>query len=144
MLFGLSLVICGFFFTSLMFYFNHRFIAHGPLGKWPLLRNMRRLHLTHHKNDYNEKRNDHLLLPFWAKLSFMVVFILISYYISFFFASGYIGYVLYYGWQHHKIHNHDRFSYCSKHHYIHHRKSIKHNFSGTMPFIDILFGTYLN
>jgi sterol desaturase/sphingolipid hydroxylase (fatty acid hydroxylase superfamily) len=139
----LSLVVYGFFFTSLMFYFNHRFIGHGPLGKWPLLRHMRRLHLMHHRNDYNEKRNNHLLLPFWAKLSFMVVFILISYYVSFFFASGYIGYVLYYGWQHHKIHNHDKSSYCSQHHYTHHRKSIKHNFSGTMPFIDILFGTHL-
>jgi len=29
--------IVGFFFTSLMFYLNHRFVGHGPLGKWPPL-----------------------------------------------------------------------------------------------------------
>ena len=142
MLFGLSLVVCGFFFTSLMFYFNHRFVGHGPMGKWPLLRHIQRLHLIHHRNDYNEKRNDHLLLPLWAKISFVLAFLLLSL-ISISFAIGCIGYVLYYGWQHHKIHNHDRSSNCSKHHYLHHRKSIKHNFSGTMPFIDTLFQTQL-
>lgn len=141
MLVGLSLVVGGFFFTSLMFYLNHRFVGHGPLGKWPLLHHIRRLHLIHHRNDYNEKRNEHLILPLWAKLLFIAVFILISF-ISLPFATGYIGYVFYYEWQHHKIHNHDRHSACSTHHYIHHRKSIKHNFSGTMPFIDKIFRTY--
>jgi len=56
---------------------------------------------------------------------------------------GYIVYVLYYGWLHHKMHNDDKTGYCSQHHYIHHRKSAKHNFSGTMPFIDKIFGTHL-
>jgi len=142
MLVWVSLGIGGFFFTSVMFYLNHRFVGHGPLGKWPLLHHIKRLHLIHHRNDYNEKRNEHLMLPFWARASFLVVFILLCYYASVAFAVGYLTYTLYYGWQHHKIHNDDKTSSCSRHHYIHHRKSIKHNFSGTMPFIDKIFGTY--
>ena len=139
--FEIGLGISGFFFTSLMFYLNHRFVGHGPLGKWPLLRHMRRMHLIHHKNDYNEKRNKHLFLPFWAKLLFLGVFLLISL-ISISFAVGYISYALYYEWLHHRMHNDDQAGSFSKHHYIHHRKSARHNFSGTMPFIDKLFGTY--
>jgi sterol desaturase/sphingolipid hydroxylase (fatty acid hydroxylase superfamily) len=134
--------VVGFFTTSLMFYLNHRFVGHGPLGKWPVLRYIKKMHLIHHRNDYNEKRNDYLFLPLWAKLSFLSVFGLFSL-ISLPFAIGYISYVFYYEWMHHKIHNHDKSSKCYTHHYIHHRKSIKHNFSGTMPFIDKLFGTSL-
>jgi len=139
---GIILCVVGFFVTSLMFYLNHRFVGHGPLGKWPLLNHIKRLHLIHHRNDYNDKRNDHLSLPFWAKLSFISAGLLISI-ISVPFAIGYISYVLYYSWMHYKIHNHDKSSICYRHHYTHHRKSIKHNFSGTMPFIDRLFGTQL-
>jgi sterol desaturase/sphingolipid hydroxylase (fatty acid hydroxylase superfamily) len=136
------LLVVGFFFTSLMFYLNHRFVGHGPLGKWPLLKHIRRMHLIHHRNDYNEKRNEYLFLPFWAKFLFLSVFGLISL-VSLPFAVGYISYVVYYEWMHHKIHNYDKSSKCYKHHYTHHRKSVKHNFSGTMPFIDKLFGTEL-
>jgi sterol desaturase/sphingolipid hydroxylase (fatty acid hydroxylase superfamily) len=139
---ALLVSVFGFFTTSLMFYLNHRFVGHGPLGKWPLLHHIKRLHLIHHRNDYNENRNKHLLLPFWAKLMFIAAFLLISV-ISLSFATGCIAYVLYYGWLHHKMHNDDQAGYCSKHHYTHHRKSAKHNFSGTMPFIDKLFGTDL-
>jgi len=141
MFFELVLFIFAFFITSIMFYLNHRFVGHGPLGKLPLLRHIKRLHLIHHRNDYNDKRNEYLLLPFWAKVCFGGLFISL-WFISFPFAVGYIGYVFYYGWQHYKIHNHDKDSRCSEHHYIHHRKSIKHNFSGTMPFIDKIFRTY--
>ena len=74
----ISLMVVGFFITSLMFYLNHRFVGHGPLGKWPLLHHMRRLHLIHHKNDYNDNRNSHLRLPFWAKVAFLSVFLLVT------------------------------------------------------------------
>ena len=141
MLVEIGLGIAGFFFTSIMFYLNHRFVGHGPLGKWPLLHHIKRLHLIHHKNDYNEKRNEHLSLPFWAKFSFILVFLLASL-LSFPFAAGYLGYIFYYGWLHRKMHNDDRSGICSSHHYIHHRKSARHNFSGTMPFIDKIFGTH--
>lgn len=141
MVFGVSLGVAGFFFTSFMFYLNHRFVGHGPLGKWPLLNHIKRLHLIHHKNDYNEKRNDHLKLPNWTKLIFILVFGLASF-ASLPFAIGYISYVFYYSWLHYRIHNSDRTSAFYHHHYYHHRKSIKHNFSGTMPFIDKIFGTY--
>ena len=134
------LFLFGFFFTSLMFYFNHRFVGHGPLGKWPLLHHMKRLHMVHHKNDYNDKRNDHLVLPLWAKAIFFLVFVLISL-ISVGFAIGYLTYVVYYGWLHHRMHNDDQSGTCSNHHFIHHRRSARHNFSGTMPFIDSIFGT---
>ena len=141
MLVEIGLGIVGFFFTSLMFYLNHRFVGHGPLGKWPLLHHIKRLHLIHHKNDYNEKRNDHLTLPIWAKGLFFAVFLMIAL-ISASFAVGCAAYVLYYSWMHYRIHNGDLESSCGQHHYTHHRKSIKHNFSGTMPFIDKIFGTY--
>lgn len=141
MLVEVCIGIVGFFFTSLMFYLNHRFVGHGPLGKWPLLHHIKRLHLIHHKNDYNEKRNDHLFLPTWAKLLFGLVFLLISL-VSISFAIGYISYAFYYEWLHHRMHNDNQDNPCSNHHYIHHRKSARHNFSGTMPFIDKLFGTY--
>ncbi len=134
------LIIVGFFFTSFMFYLNHRFVGHGPLGKWPILHHIKRLHLIHHRNDYNDKRNDHLTLPLWAKGCFFLVFLALSF-VSIGFASGYIIYVFYYGWLHHKMHNDDQSGLCSNHHFIHHRQSARHNFSGTMPFIDKLFGT---
>ena len=141
MLIWVGLWIVGFFFTSLMFYLNHRFVGHGPLGKWPILHHIKRLHLIHHKNDYNEKRNDHLKLPKWAILLFLSVFSLISL-VSLPFAVGYLSYVAYYEWMHYRIHNGHVESICGQHHYKHHRKSARHNFSGTMPFIDKLFGTY--
>ena len=137
----LFLLVVGFFFSSVMFYLNHRFIGHGPLGKWPILHHMRRLHLTHHRNDYNEKRNHHLKLPFWGKVGFFAVYLLL-FFISPAFALGYIAYVFYYGWLHHRMHNDDHKGICSSHHFIHHRRSARHNFSGTMPIIDRLFGTY--
>ena len=137
----LFLVVGGFFVTSLMFYLNHRFVGHGKLGKLPLLRYIRRMHMIHHRNDYNDKRNDHLLLPIGAKLLFLAAFILISF-VSVSFAIGYIAYVFYYEWLHYKMHNDDQTGVCSRHHFIHHRKSAKHNFSGTMPLIDRIFGTY--
>ena len=134
------LVLTGFFLTSILFYLNHRFIGHGPLGKWPLLHHMKRLHMMHHRNDYNEKRNKYLILPLWAKIAFFFVFLLLCIFSSSF-ALGYILYVFYYGWLHYKMHNGDKTGYFSRHHFIHHRKSSRHNFSGTMPFIDKIFGT---
>ena len=130
----------GFLFTSVMFYLNHRFVGHGPLGKWPLLHHIKRMHMVHHRNDYNEKRNDHLKLPLFAKFLFFLVFTIISIF-SIPFASGYLSYVFYYSWLHFKMHNDNKESVFSKHHFMHHRKSARHNFSGTMPFIDQLFGT---
>lgn len=141
MFYNIVLGIVGFFFTSLMFYLNHRFVGHGPLGKWPLLRHIKRLHLIHHRNDYNEKRNNHLSLPIWAKLLFVLVFLLVSL-VSVPFAAGYICYSFYYEWLHYKMHNDDKTGICSRHHFTHHRKSARHNFSGTMPIIDKIFGTY--
>ena len=138
----LVLLICGFFTGSLLFYLNHRFVAHGPLGRLPILRYMKRMHLKHHRYDYTENRNEHLLLPWWGKFLFFLTFLFIAVF-SLFFALGIISYVVYYEWMHYKIHNEYRDSKCGKHHYIHHRKSPKHNFSGTMPFIDKIFGTYI-
>jgi sterol desaturase/sphingolipid hydroxylase (fatty acid hydroxylase superfamily) len=140
MILQVILLIIGFFTTSLAFYLNHRFVGHGKLGKWPILHHMKRMHMIHHRNDYNEKRNDYLKLPVWAKISFFSVFCLFSL-LSLSFACGYLLYVFYYEWLHHKMHNDDQVGRCSNHHFIHHRKSARHNFSGTMPFIDKLFGT---
>jgi len=136
------LMILGFFISSLLFYFNHRFVAHGRLGRLPLLCHMRKLHLIHHANDYNSKRNDYLLLPFWSKILFFIAFGLISF-LSFPIAVGCLSYVFYYEWKHYQIHNGDKSSKCYHHHYAHHRKSAKYNFSGTMPIIDRIFGTEL-
>ncbi len=141
MYFQFVMAISGFFITSLMFYLNHRFVGHGKLGKWPILRYIRRMHLIHHKNDYNEKRNNYLKLPLWSKALFFISFLILSL-MSLSFAIGYLFYVLYYEWLHYKMHNDDKTGWCSNHHFIHHRKSARHNFSGTMPFIDKLFGTY--
>ncbi len=135
------LFVSGFFFTSLMFYLNHRFVGHGKLGKLPLLKYIKKMHLIHHRNDYNEKRNNHLRLPTWSKALFFATYLLMCL-ISVPFASGYLLYVFYYEWLHFKMHNDDHTGWCSKHHFIHHRKSARHNFSGTMPFIDKIFGTY--
>ena len=135
------LLVIGFFTTSLVFYLNHRFVGHGKLGKWPILHHMKRMHMIHHRNDYNEKRNQYLRLPFWSKLLFFAAFLIMAV-PSLAFACGYLLYVFYYEWLHHKMHNDDRTGLCSNHHFIHHRKSARHNFSGTMPFIDKLFGTY--
>ena len=135
------LLVVGFFFTSLMFYLNHRFVGHGKLGKWPLLKYIRKMHLVHHRNDYNDKRNNYLRLPTWSKALFFITFLMISL-ISVPFAAGYLLYVFYYEWLHYRMHNDDQANGCSRHHFLHHRKSARHNFSGTMPIIDKVFGTY--
>jgi sterol desaturase/sphingolipid hydroxylase (fatty acid hydroxylase superfamily) len=139
--FQILLTLAGFFVTSLMFYLNHRFVGHGKLGKWPILKYIRKMHLLHHRNDYNDKRNDYLRLPLWSKALFFAVYLILCF-ISVPFAFGYLMYVFYYEWLHFKMHNDDHTGWCSRHHFIHHRKSARHNFSGTMPFIDRLFGTY--
>jgi len=136
------LVVTGFFFTSLLFYLNHRFVGHGRLGKWPLLKYIRKMHMIHHRNDYNDKRNEHLLLPLGAKMLFLLAFLLICL-ASIPFALGCLTYSLYYEWLHYRMHNDNQKGACSRHHFIHHRKSARHNFSGTMPFIDKIFGTHL-
>ena len=100
---GAGLTIIGFFMGAMLFYLNHRFVAHGP---------------------------------------FFLVFLIISS-ISFYFALGIISYVIYYEWMHYRIHNTHMNTLCGTHHRIHHRQSPRHNFSGTMPFIDKIFGTYL-
>tara|TARA_B100000902_G_scaffold115578_1_gene116463 strand:- start:459 stop:890 length:432 start_codon:yes stop_codon:yes gene_type:complete len=139
---GAGLTIIGFFMGAMLFYLNHRFVAHGPLGKLPLLKYIRKMHLKHHRYDYTPNRNEHLLLPTWAKILFFLVFLIISS-ISFYFALGIISYVIYYEWMHYRIHNTHMNTLCGTHHRIHHRQSPRHNFSGTMPFIDKIFGTYL-
>ena len=140
-LFFLFSTVLGFFFTSLLFYLNHRFVGHGKLGKWPLLKYIRKMHMIHHRNDYGEHRNDYLKLPTWSKLLFFLTFLMISLF-SLSFACGCLLYVFYYEWLHYKMHNDDQTGWCSRHHFLHHRKSARHNFSGTMPFIDKIFGTY--
>ena len=43
-------VVVGHLTGALVLYLNHRFIFHGKLGRFPILRSMRKLHTLHHRH----------------------------------------------------------------------------------------------
>ena len=113
---------------------------HGRLGRLPLLRKIRKLHIKHHLHAYDCERNYHFE-PLWFKVLFYYFFAALGFFVNWPFALGLLSFTLLYAYRHKSIHNKDKTSRFSTHHYYHHRYDTRKNFSGVYPVIDNIFGT---
>ena len=120
------LLILGHFFAALFVYLNHRFVFHGKLGNLPLLKKCRQ----------------HIFVPLWAKILFILVYSLVGYVFSGWFALGMASFSGYYSINHLKIHEKLLKTHSYYHHIDHHGRP-DNNFSGMYPFIDQIFGSYI-
>ncbi len=135
------LVFClGHFLSAVAVYLNHRFVFHSNLGKLPILRKLRKLHIEHHLHAYDDERNEHFE-PLWVKISVFAFIIGISF-ISVPLSLGIFSFGVLYAYRHKKIHNEDTTSSFSLHHLYHHKVDTRVNFSGVYPYIDRVFGTH--
>lgn len=132
-------------------YVTHRFLFHMKAPKNPfLLKTLKRLHYDHH-----EKPNDlHLLfLPMWFSIpsffitSFLFFSITSSLNSTYAFATGLIGYFLYYEWKHFVAHKPLQpvtklGKEIKKAHLWHHFKNENYWYGVTHTSIDRTLGTY--
>jgi len=134
---SLLLAVLGHLFGAYMFYFFHRYIFHGPLGKYPVLKQWKAIHTRHHQRPEDPGA---FFFPWWANLavwSFAIgVFILAPA-----FSIGLISFFALYAYRHRRAHT-GADTKAANHHMSHHLGKVKSNFSGTYPFIDKVFGTY--
>jgi len=127
----------GHFFGAYMFYFFHRYIFHGSLGKYPLLRQWSSIHIRHHKRPDDPGT---FFFPWWANLLIWSLAIGL-FFVTPVFAIGLASFFAYYAYRHRAAHM-GADTRSGRHHRSHHRGKPSANFSGAYPFIDRLLGTY--
>lgn len=128
----------GHFFAAIFLYLMHRFVFHGFLKRWPLLRTLAKLHGYHHAKVDDIK---YMIAPFWAKISLALVLLLFGYFIHIGFSLGIASFGILYMFRHWSIHQSEKKTRFYYHHMFHHY-NVKTNFSGIYPFIDKIFNTY--
>ena len=139
-IFAFIILFClGHIISAIAVYLNHRFVFHGRIGRLPLIRKLRVLHLRHHIHAYDDERNDYFE-PLWVKVVFYILLLLVGF-LNIAFAAGLLSFALLYSYRHKSIHNKDETSRFSVHHRHHHRFNCMANFSGVYPIIDHIFGT---
>lgn len=136
------LLILGHFFAALFVYLNHRFVFHGKLGNLPLLKKFTTYHTLHHAHPIGKKCRQHIFVPLWAKILFILMYSLVGYVFSGWFALGMVSFSGYYSINHLKIHEKLLKTHSYYHHIDHHGRP-DNNFSGMYPFIDQIFGSYI-
>tara|TARA_Y100000593_G_C4147278_1_gene255231 strand:+ start:151 stop:615 length:465 start_codon:yes stop_codon:yes gene_type:complete len=136
-------VFLGHLLAAVGFYLNHRFVMHGKFGRLPYLKKIKRLHALHHAHPYDEKRNNHLIIPLWGKLLMACLIAVLSSF-NFWFAIGVLSFFLLYGYRHYRIHNGDNKSRFYYHHHYHHVYDASVNYSGIYPVVDNVFRTYIS
>lgn len=130
------LFLGGHLSAALLFYFFHRVIFHGPLGKWPVLKKWAAIHTAHHGNPTDPGA---FFFPWWANIAIWTLAGTLAY-ISAGFGLGMFSFFALYAYRHRQAHL-DSTAKWAKHHQGHHFVTPRANFSGTYPFIDKLFGT---
>lgn len=138
-LFFALLFITGHSLGALVVYLNHRFVLHGRLRRWPLLKKLARLHGLHHAH-HNDKNDPYIFMPLWGKLSLVFILVIIAT-LSLPLSLGISSFCLLYMYRHWAIHNTDTTSRFFRHHNLHHKKFPNKNFSGIYPVIDKIFNT---
>ena len=133
----LFVFFAGHAFGALSFYFFHRAIFHGSLGRYPLLKNWKSIHTAHHA-DPEDPGN--FFFPLWANIliwtmSGVVVWLTPA------FGLGMFSFFALYSYRHRSAHTGANTRWAH-HHMSHHTAFPRANFSGTYPVIDKLFGTY--
>ena len=121
---------------ALIFYFTHRFIFHGRLGRLPILKRIKRIHTLHHAQPESVER---AFFPTWAKFLIATVMIVAGF-INLPLAIGVCSFFPVYAYRHWKAH-HGSTAYWARHHMHHHLKDPRVNFGGIYPIVDIVFRT---
>jgi hypothetical protein len=129
----------GHFTSVLAVYLNHRFVFHGRLGRLPILRKFRKLHIKHHLCAYNDDKEEYFEPP-WVKVVFFILVVIVGF-ISAPFSLGLLSFGALYAYRHKRIHSVDKTSKFSLHHAYHHKVDSRVNYSGVYPIIDYFFGT---
>ena len=162
MLTTLLLGAAGFFSGSAVFYFIHRVVFHCRKNSWsyklifnkynplaPLARWGRGVHLDHHREHIKSKRTGkveelNMFFPWKVKL-FVAAAMSVVGLISVPFALGVAAFFPFYAHRHTAVHRLWNSGKPMKpwmlHHLYHHEKNPTVNHSGTIPFIDKIFGT---
>ena len=122
---------------ALLFYFFHRCIFHGSLGKYPILKQWKRVHTKHHADPEDPGS---FFFPWWANI---MVWTLAG---SLVWLNPPAGLGLFsffgvYSYRHRKAHLGEDTRWA-RHHMSHHYGSPRANFSGTYPVIDKALGSY--
>jgi sterol desaturase/sphingolipid hydroxylase (fatty acid hydroxylase superfamily) len=122
---------------ALLFYCFHRFIFHGPLGKYPILKSWKALHTAHHASPEDPGS---FFFPWWANAiiwagTAALIFVVPA------FALGMFSFFGLYAYRHRRAHLGSSSSWA-RHHKSHHFKFPRANFSGSYPIVDQIFGTY--
>ena len=132
-----ALFAVGHVFAAMMFYSFHRFIFHGPLGKLPVLRDLKARHTAHHAGPEDPGR---FFFPWWANAiiwagAAVMLWALPALGIGLFSFFGI------YAYRHRRAHL-GTDSRWAHHHMSHHFSDPRSNFSGTYPIFDKLLGTH--
>lgn len=138
----ISLFFVGHYAAALVVYLNHRFVFHGSLRRWPGLKYLARLHALHHAHVDNDVA-EYIFMPWWGQLAVVLTIGLTGWLFSWGLALGIFSFSILYMNRHLAIHTTDEKSHFHFHHIYHHRGDVKTNLSGMYPFIDRLFGTYV-
>ena len=139
-LFFLFLFAVGHFAAAVLVYLNHRFVFHGKLRRWPLLRSMAKIHSLHHAHAY-DNHDPFIFVPTLGQVVIFAALLLVAWN-NIALSLGLASFSILYSHRHWAIHNTDFSSKFHHHHEHHHKKNTLSNFSGIYPFIDKIFGTY--
>ena len=134
---SLLVLVAGHLSGAYMFYFFHRYIFHGKLGKLPVLKRWKAIHTQHHRTPEDPGS---FFFPWWANI-IIWSFAGSLFYLSPVFSLGMFSFFATYTYRHRSAHQGSE-TPSALHHMSHHRKNPLSNFSGTYPFIDRVFGTY--
>ena len=134
---ALLFLVSGHLAGTYLFYFFHRHIFHGSLGRYPVLSQLRAIHTRHHSRPDDP---DTYLFPWWANL---IIWSSLSslFLIAPMFSIGIASFFMYYAYRHRSAHT-GKDTKAARHHKSHHYKNPAANFSGAHPFVDRVFGTY--
>jgi len=132
----LALLLVGHALGALSFYFTHRFIFHGKLGRLPILKIIRKIHIEHHAKPYDLEK---AFFPTWSKPIIALIMIGVGF-VSPPLALGICSFFPVYAYRHWKAHNGSN-AYWAKHHMHHHLKNPKANYGGIYPIFDSIFRT---
>ena len=132
----ISFVAIGHCLGALIFYFTHRFIFHGRLGRLPIFRYIKGIHTLHHARPESVER---AFFPGWAKLLIGSVMVMVGF-LNFPLAIGICSFFPVYAYRHWMAHSGSD-AYWAGHHMNHHLVDTRTNFGGIYPIIDVIFRT---
>ena len=152
----------GWLSGAVLFYSIHRWVFHSKKNSLAykilfhkynplrlLARKGRKIHIEHHKETikYGQKVTEHMniFFPLWAKVLTGTVVLGSAFIFGPLPTIGLVSFFPFYAYRHKKAHelfHRDDKRPWVEHHMSHHQRDPQTNFSGTVPLIDKVFGTY--